>query len=150
MANYLNAKAGGLADVSASLVSQLSAADLDVHVALPNYRTMFNRNIARFIDKELSIYRKTLPEDRIHLAEDRCFYYRDSVYDNFAVQNLRLSLAFQREVINNILPRVQPDIVHCNDWMTGLIPAVTRRLGIPNVRRPITRRRGSGTGSISW
>jgi len=40
-------------------------------------------------------------------------------------------LAFQREVINNIIPQVQPDLIHCNDWMTGLIPAVARHLGIP-------------------
>ncbi|NQT54763.1 MAG: glycogen/starch synthase, partial [Desulfobacteraceae bacterium] len=36
-----------------------------------------------------------------------------------------------REVINNIVPQVQPDLIHCNDWMTGLIPAMARQLGIP-------------------
>ena len=131
MANYLTAKAGGLADVSASLVSALYEAGLDVHVALPNYRTMFNRRIANFISRELSVYRSKLSDDRIHLAEDRCFYYREKVYDNFAAQNMKLALAFQREVINNILPRVRPDIIHCNDWMTGLIPAVAKCMGIP-------------------
>lgn len=131
MANYLTAKAGGLADVSAALVASLYEAGIDVHVALPNYRTMFNRNIGRLIRKELSIMRAILPGDRIHLAEDRCFYYRDSVYHSHAVENMKLSLAFQREVINNILPRVKPDLIHCNDWMTGLLPAVAKRLGIP-------------------
>jgi len=133
MANYLTAKAGGLADVSASLVSALYSAGLDVHVALPNYRSMFNKNIARFIKQELDVYRSVMPDERIHLAEDRCFYYREKVYDDFQSRNLKLSLAFQREVINNILPRVQPDLVHCNDWMTGLIPAVTKRMGIPTL-----------------
>jgi starch synthase/alpha-amylase len=38
---------------------------------------------------------------------------------------------FQREVINNIIPHVQPDLIHCNDWMTGLIPAMARQMGIP-------------------
>ncbi len=42
-----------------------------------------------------------------------------------------MSLAFQREVINNIVPRVRPDLIHCNDWMTGLIPAMARRMGVP-------------------
>ncbi|CAM2066141.1 Glycogen/starch synthase [Sulfidibacter corallicola] len=131
MANYLTAKAGGLADVSAALVSSLYGRGVDVHVALPNYRTMFNRNIGRFINRQLDIYRSKLPTDRIHLAEDRCFYYRDSVYHNTAVENFKLATAFQREVINNILPMVQPDLIHCNDWMTGIIPAVAKRLGIP-------------------
>ena len=131
LANYLNAKAGGLADVSASLVSSLYEKGLDVHVALPNYRAMFSRKIGKIIDRALAVYRSKLSEEHIHLAEDRCFYYRDQVYDNFAAQNLKLSLAFQREVINNIMPRVQPDLIHCNDWMTGLIPAIAKRLGIP-------------------
>ena len=45
--------------------------------------------------------------------------------------NLKVSLAFQREVMNYIIPRVNPDIIHCNDWMTGLIPAMARQMGIP-------------------
>ena len=34
-------------------------------------------------------------------------------------------------MINNIVPRVRPDLIHCNDWMTGLIPAMSRQMGIP-------------------
>ena len=29
------------------------------------------------------------------------------------------------------MPRVEPDLIHCNDWMTGLIPAMARQLNIP-------------------
>jgi starch synthase len=47
------------------------------------------------------------------------------------VKILSWSLTFQREVINNIVPRVQPDLIHCNDWMTGLIPAMARKIEIP-------------------
>jgi len=42
-----------------------------------------------------------------------------------------MALAFQREVINNIIPRVAPDLIHCHDWMTGLVPAMARKTGIP-------------------
>lgn len=133
MANFLTAKAGGLADVSAALVASLYEAGIDVHVALPNYRTMFNNNIGQFISREISIMRAKMPGDRIHLAEDRCFYYREQVYHSHALENMRLSLAFQREVINNIIPRVKPDLVHCNDWMTGLIPAIAKRLNIASL-----------------
>ena len=38
MAQRMSAKAGGLADVSASLVSALFELGADVHVAMPNYR----------------------------------------------------------------------------------------------------------------
>jgi ADP-glucose type glycogen/starch synthase len=132
-AQSVNAKAGGLADVSASLVAALFELGADVHVALPHYRRMFHMEVGRLISDELRVYQSRLPDSRIHLAEDRCFYYRNSVYSNYDEENPRLALAFQREVINNIIPTVNPDLIHCNDWMTGLIPAAARRLGIPSL-----------------
>ena len=131
MANHMTAKAGGLADVSASLVSALFNEGADVHVALPHYRKMFHVDVGNLIDKELMVYKAVLPETRIHLAQDRLFYYRDTVYSSYSEDNPKLALAFQREIINNIIPTVRPDLIHCNDWMTGLIPAAARRLGIP-------------------
>ena len=131
MANRLGAKAGGLADVSASLVSALFELGADVHVALPHYRQMFNVDVGKLISRELRLYQSKLAEDRIHLAEDRIFYYRDEVYSGYSEENPRIALAFQREVINNIIQYVQPDLIHCNDWMTGLIPAYARRVEIP-------------------
>lgn len=131
LAQRMNAKAGGLADVSASLVAALFELGADVHVALPNYRRMFHMDVFNLVSKELRLYHGKLPADRIHLAEDRIFYYRDQVYSSYEEDNTRIALVFQREVINNIIPRVQPDLIHCNDWMTGLIPAMARRLGIP-------------------
>ena len=133
MSNQLVAKAGGLADVSASLVAALFRQGADVHVALPHYRRMFNVDVGKLINSELRLYKAELSNNRIHLAEDRIFYYRDQVYSNYHTDSLKLALAFQREVINNIIPRVNPDLVHCNDWMTGLIPAFARRLGIPSL-----------------
>lgn len=129
----MHAKAGGLADVTASLVNALYQAGADVHLALPNYRRMFHIESCELEDSDLRLYHSKLPEDRIHLAEDRIFYYRDLVYSPYRDDNLRASLVFQREVINNIIPHVRPDIVHCNDWMTGLIPAMARRMGIPSL-----------------
>ena len=130
LAGKMSAKAGGMADVSASLVQALHQLGADVHVALPHYRRMFHVETAQLVADELRKYKSHLPDERIHLAEDRCFYYRDTVYSQ-GDGNLKLALAFQREVINNIIPRVQPDLIHCNDWMTGLIPAAARREGIP-------------------
>lgn len=131
MACKLTAKAGGLADVSASLVAALFDLGADVHVALPHYRRMFHIDVGQLISDELRVYKSRLPDSRIHLAEDRCFYYRDTVYSNSQNENPKLALAFTREVVNNIIPTVQPDLIHCNDWMTGLIPGAARRMGIP-------------------
>ena len=130
LAGKMSAKAGGMADVSASLTQALYELGADIHVALPHYRRMFHIETAQLVSDELRKYKSHLSDERIHLAEDRCFYYRDTVYDR-GDGNLKLALAFQREVINNIIPRVQPDLIHCNDWMTGLIPAAARSMGIP-------------------
>jgi starch synthase/alpha-amylase len=126
-----SAKAGGLADVSAALISALFDLRCDVHVALPDYRSIFNGYSTKTHNRELEKIRKSLDDERIHLAADRAFYYLDNVYSGYSDKDLKVSLAFQREVINNIIPRVRPDIIHCNDWMTGLIPAMSRQMEIP-------------------
>ena len=129
--NGLNAKAGGLADVSAALINALYNQGADVHVALPDYRSIFNGHLSSHVRRELSAIRKSVPDERIHLAQDRAFFYRNYIYSGCEFENIKVSLAFQREVINNIVPRVQPDLIHCNDWTTGLIPAMARQLDIP-------------------
>ena len=131
IANYLSAKAGGLADVSAALITALFEQGADVHIAIPDYREIFYSQSTPLVGKELDRIRKKLPGERLHLAEDRVFYYLNAVYSNYTADNLKIALAFQREVINNIIPRVQPDLIHCNDWMTGLIPGFSRQAKIP-------------------
>jgi starch synthase/alpha-amylase len=128
---HLTAKAGGLADVSAALIAALFVQGGDVHVALPDYRSIFSHESGELFKNELKKIKKKVPQERIHLAEDRAFFYINSVYSSYSDDNIKISLAFQREVINNIIPAVKPDLIHCNDWMTGLIPAKARELGIP-------------------
>ena len=94
MANRMTAKAGGLADVSASLVSALFELGADVHVALPYYRKMFHMDVGNLVERELIVYKSVLPESRIHLAHDRLFYYRDRVYSGDDQVNPRIALAF--------------------------------------------------------
>lgn len=131
MSNHLTAKAGGLADVSAALISALFDQGADVHVALPDYREIFAAHTAPVLKNEFRRIRDKMPDERIHLAEDRAFFYTTTVYSHYGVDNIKIALAFQREIINNIMPRVKPDLIHCNDWMTGLIPAAAREMGIP-------------------
>ncbi len=130
-ADCLCAKAGGLADVSAALINTLFDIGGDVHVAIPDYRAIFNGHLSPVLTEELNTIKSRMPEERIHLASDRAFFYLNRVYSSYETENTKLALIFQREVINNIVPKVQPDLIHCNDWMTGLIPAMAREFGIP-------------------
>ena len=115
----IRAKAGGLADATASLVAGLVRRGADVHVALPNYRRLFHPDGG------------SLPDgSRVHLADDPLFHDRQQVYPRDPDEALHAALAFQREVIHRILPRVRPDLVHCNDWMSALVPAAARSQGI--------------------
>ncbi|NQX00365.1 glycogen/starch synthase [bacterium] len=113
-------KAGGLADVSAMLLDSLSESGADVHVALPHFRSLFHHEPGGH-------------SRRLHLCQDREFSYRRSVYDGGNESNLRAALAFQRDVIQYVMPRVRPDLIHCHDWMTGLVPAAARKMGIPTL-----------------
>ena len=131
LSDCLTAKAGGLADVSASLICELFRQGADVHAAIPNYKAIFGDCLTAYLQKEQTTIRRVLPKDRLHLAEDQIFFHRQRIYSGSGNDNLNLSLAFQREVINNIIPKIEPDLIHCNDWMTGLIPAMARKAGIP-------------------
>ena len=55
LAGKMSAKAGGMADVSASLVSALHELGADVHVALPHYRRMFHVETAQLVASELRL-----------------------------------------------------------------------------------------------
>ncbi|RJQ52179.1 MAG: glycogen synthase [Desulfobacteraceae bacterium] len=131
VSDYLSAKAGSVADISATLLRALFEQGADIHVAMPNYRKIFNRKIPLLVRRAQRILPSELPEERIHLAADRDFYYLDHIPNGNEYDAVRISLNFQREVMNDIIPRVLPDLIHCQDWMTGLIPAFARKLNIP-------------------
>ena len=126
----ISARAGGLGDICAAQIHALYEGGVDVHLAMPNYRNVFKINAQRMPAVDIHSRRRELPERRIHLAQDRSFFYHPKLFLTTDWENIRIALAFQREVINRIIPEVQPDLIHCYDWMTGLIPAMARRNGI--------------------
>lgn len=129
----LNVKAGALGDVSAALINALYHLGADVHVALPNYRSIIYRHGAQNFQNGFDYLKTMVPEERIHLAQDHAFFYRSRIYSHDDRQNVKISLAFQREVLNHVIPEVRPDLIHCNDWMTALIPAAARKRRIPSL-----------------
>lgn len=122
----IGADSGCFGDCLAKLINDLLNMGVDVHVAQPDYRKLFEM-LSWNAQANPSI---KLPTDRVHLAEDRAFFYSKPINFNYEWENITISLNFQREVINQIAPRVQPDLIHCHDWMTGLIPAAAKEYGI--------------------
>ena len=122
-----NALKKDFADYLADLIRALFNQGVDVHVAQPDYRRIF----LNLLQNKQNITYGGLPDARVHFTEDRVFYYSNPIDSNYEWENIKISIAFQREVINQIIPLVQPDLIHCYHWMTGLIPAVARQLSIP-------------------
>jgi len=138
LANVVRAKGGGLADISAALVAELVRLGLDVHIAMPKYERQM-REHARVSQAELdrlsSLFQSSEP---IHLAGDSAFAYLQNVYEQMGSNtSLHRAEAFQRTVINQIIDAAMPPhgkmLIHCNDWMTGLVPAGAKSRGIPSL-----------------
>jgi starch synthase len=129
LTEFVRAKSGGLADISAALVKALKEDDrFEVHVALPWYTNIFNTEINQYLGQERKQLIRTLRREGVHLIKKASFD-NTTVYDEQQRTSMRRALAFQEGIINTLLPDQTFDIVHCNDWMTGLIPAAAKRAG---------------------
>ncbi len=133
-ANHVRAKGGGLGDISAGLIRNLYEDErFELHVALPKYASKF-ADLSEIGDRELDELTPILHKQGIHLVTDSAFSRLDDLYDeSLEHPRIRRAQAFSRHIINHMLDTVRPDVVHCNDWMTGLVPAAARERGIKSL-----------------
>lgn len=133
------AKTGGLADVSGSLPSALASLGHEVAVVTPLYRATKATDHKLERDKRfLSVpfkerqWKTALflsssgPGPLVYFIQRDEFFDRSQLYgtpDGDYMDNHERFIFFSRSVIELAkLLSFHPDIVHCHDWQTGLIP----------------------------
>jgi starch synthase len=133
-AHYIRAKGGGLGDISASLINYLHSDErFEMHVVLPKYDSKI-QDFAAISERELDLLAPLLHRRGVHLVVDSAFSHLPDVYaDTEGHPRIRRAEALQRYIINQLLDELRPDVVHCNDWMTALVPAAARDKGIKSL-----------------
>lgn len=123
------AKTGGLADVCGALPIALKTLGVDVRIFLPAYRGLIEQSGARNVGGGLS--QTTLPGDiPVYLVEhegyfDREFFYGDDRGDY--PDNFDRFLYFSKQILEGCRNLgFRPDVVHCNDWQTAMIPVLLK------------------------
>ncbi|ASF45110.1 glycogen synthase GlgA [Methylovulum psychrotolerans] len=134
-------KTGGLADVSGSLPKALAELAQDVRIIMPNYQALkltgdvHNIFSLRVDNRQINILATQLPDSTIPVWLVDCpeFYnypgnpYTDENGNPWPNNAERFALFCRIAVIcalDKIGQNWWPDIVHCNDWQSGLVPAL--------------------------
>lgn len=138
-------KTGGLADVVGALAKSLDQLGHDVTLIVPDYFQMRQnaKGLPKIVETGLqftismngqpvcgSINWTTLPGTnvRVLLIRQPDYFDRPQLYQENGkgyVDNCERFCFFSRAVLEVCRQMVlRPDIIHCNDWQTGLIPAL--------------------------
>ena len=138
------AKTGGLADVCGALPAEMARLGHRSAVILPGYRAA--RYCAQPIDslgidfivpiggRTVSghLAKSRLPgvDVPVYLVEQDQYFDRDELYSvdgKGYIDNCERFVFFSRAVLEAVrLLDLDVDVIHCNDWQTGLVPALLR------------------------
>ena len=131
-------KTGGLADVAGALSTVLAQMGHDVRVMLPMYtqiKEQYVKDARHVLDFEVDLgWRKQycgIEEVKLngvtfYLLDNKYYFGRDYVYGMGGDEYERFGF-FSRAILNALpLLDFQPDILHCNDWQTGMVPALLK------------------------
>ncbi len=139
------AKTGGLADVAGALPLALKELGHDVRVVMPKYKAVekysnsiddLNKHIFVPVGaetKEGKLFEGKLFESvPIYFLDQPEYYQRDYLYGEHYQEypdNASRYIYFCRGVLEASKELgFKPDIIHCNDWQTGLIPVYLKTL----------------------
>jgi starch synthase len=150
-------KTGGLADVSAALPVALAALGVDIRVLVPGYPQVIDALKIRSREATLpglpgippaTLIASKLPSGLPLLVVECPIYdriggpYQDSTATDWRDNDLRFGLLSYVGALlstpGSPFSAWRPDIVHCNDWQTGLTPVYLNYVHGPRARTVIT------------
>ena len=129
-------KTGGLADVVGALPKEIMKAGEDVRVILPLYKAIGpewreQMQHVLYFYVNLGWRRQYVGIEKLEYAgityyfvDNEQYFGRDYIYGMGGDEGERF--AFFCRAVLEALPKIDfiPDILHCNDWQTGLIPVL--------------------------
>lgn len=137
-------KTGGLADVTGALPKALRSLGVEARVILPKHKGIeelgfpmryHNQRIScqvsqSFVDGE--IVESEYDGITAYLVEKDEYFYRDYLYstpDGDYLDNAERFIFFSKSVLEAIKATgFVPDVIHCNDWETSLVPVFLKTL----------------------
>ena len=138
------AKTGGLADVIGSLPRELVKRGHRVSVFLPKYKNITRKGFplkqavkaieipVGFETEAGSVWTCPFNGVTVYFVDRADYFDRDELYGTPAgdyPDNDRRFTFFQRLVLEALKRlNLKPDVIHCHDWQTGLIPAYLKTL----------------------
>ncbi|MCR5674891.1 MAG: glycogen synthase GlgA [Lachnospiraceae bacterium] len=128
-------KTGGLADVVGSLPKLIDKKYYDVRVVIPKYRCMKQEMTDKleyvtnfYMDfhwkrEYVGIFKAVVEGITYYFIDNEYYFSGDRPYGDDVVFEIERYTYFSKAALS-ILPVVdfRPDIIHCHDWQTGLIP----------------------------
>lgn len=131
-------KTGGLADVAGSLPRYFNKDKYDVRIILPKYACMDQRFLSglQFVchfyvnlnwRKQYAGIFKTEYKGVTYYFVDNEFYFAGNNPYNNIHEDIE-KFAFFSKAVLMALPYIdfRPDVIHCNDWQTGLVPVLLK------------------------
>ncbi|NLW25960.1 glycogen synthase GlgA [Acetivibrio saccincola] len=126
------AKTGGLADVAVSLPKALGTLGQDIRVVMPKYKNIPKEYVDRmeylgyiYVDvswrHQFCAILKLEQDGVVYYFLDNEYYFGRDGYYGYNDEAERF--AFFCKAVIEFLPVVdfKPDIIHCNDWQTGVV-----------------------------
>ena len=142
-------KTGGLGDVAYSLPKALQKEKIDVRVILPKYSKIkeeFLKQKRHLGHKEIWVahhneyvgIETVLYEDvTYYFIDNERYFKRNGIYGEF--DDCERFLYFAKAVVETMdITGFTPDIIHCNDWQTGLIPIYLKERGMQEIKTIFT------------